>query len=282
VHARHVRQQSRYTVAVRDKKDGGVEFCPHEDADTEHPFKGLRHDEITKFTLPVALRREADMPRKKRHRESEHYAPIERFLRRRFGCFVTAQDRGTRFGRVDVIGLRDIGGELSGAFEIIAVEVKAGNQPFNTATGQAYGYSVYAERCYLADLRDGTEPFSLDEIDIASRLGVGLLAIRPSGRVADILASPRGAPLVRMRAKIIERLGYSQCVICGSAFQRGDAKQFFKHVSRDIAKAVKEEKGFVYWLHDIDARKRQGYFYTYERRCMCRNCVGNLFGKGSP
>ena len=58
MHARHVRQQSRYTVAVRDKKDGGVEFCPHEDADTEHPFKGLRHDEITKFTLPVALRKE--------------------------------------------------------------------------------------------------------------------------------------------------------------------------------------------------------------------------------
>jgi len=58
VHGRHVRQQSQYTVAVRDQSNGGVEFCSHEDAITERPFPWLRFDEITKFTLPVALRGE--------------------------------------------------------------------------------------------------------------------------------------------------------------------------------------------------------------------------------
>jgi len=101
------------------------------------------------------------MPRKRNQGETRHYPLIEKFLRKRFNCFVTAQNRGTNFGRIDVIGLRDIGGDLSGAIEIIRVEVKDGNQPFNTATGQAYSYSIFAERCYLADSRSGVNPFSL-------------------------------------------------------------------------------------------------------------------------
>jgi hypothetical protein len=59
-----------------------------------------------------------------------------------------------RFGRIDVIGIRDIGGDLSGEVETVAVEVKRGSTPFANACGQTYGYSVYANRVYLADLRD--------------------------------------------------------------------------------------------------------------------------------
>ena len=94
------------------------------------------------------------MPRKRRLAEKDRYPIIETYIRKRFNCFETVQNKGTKFGRVDVVGLRDIGGDLSGALEVVAVEVKNGNQPFNTAVGQAYSYSVYAERCYLADARD--------------------------------------------------------------------------------------------------------------------------------
>jgi hypothetical protein len=53
-----------------------------------------------------------------------------------------------------VIGIRDIGGDFSGEVETIAVEVKRGSTPFVNACGQAFGYSVYSNRVYLADLRD--------------------------------------------------------------------------------------------------------------------------------
>ena len=93
------------------------------------------------------------MPRKRRS-EHEYYEAVERFLKKRFHCFVAAQNRGTKFGRVDVIGIRDIGGDLSGVVEIIAVEVKVGNQPFNTATGQAYGYlSTLTTSCTVFEFR---------------------------------------------------------------------------------------------------------------------------------
>jgi len=55
---RHIRQQSQYTVAIRDKEGEGVEFCPHEDAIRERPFKDVRFDEITKFILPMRIRDE--------------------------------------------------------------------------------------------------------------------------------------------------------------------------------------------------------------------------------
>jgi hypothetical protein len=220
------------------------------------------------------------MPTKKLA-EKDYYGYVEKFLKNRFDCFVTAQNRGTKFGRVDVVGIRDIGGEHKGDTEIIGVEVKGGNQPFNTATGQAYGYSVYADRCYLADVRDGARPFTLEEIDIASKLGVGLLAIRPKGSVTEILTSPKHIPLVHMRVQLINKLGYSECMICGSTFERGDDDNWNKYVSREIKRAVKQEKGFVYWLFDIDARKRSlsSRKYVYDRRYVCAECIKNLYGE---
>jgi len=67
------------------------------------------------------------MPTKKMQRESYLYPFVETYLRKRFKCFTTARNKGTSFGRVDVVGLRDIGGNLNGSVEVIAVEVKAGN-----------------------------------------------------------------------------------------------------------------------------------------------------------
>jgi hypothetical protein len=216
-------------------------------------------------------------PKGKIRGESRYYPMIEKFLKRRFNCFTTSKNRGTLFGRIDVIGLRDIGGDLSGNVEIIGVEVKAGNQPFNTATGQAFGYSIYAERCYLADARPGITPYSLDEIDIASKLGVGLLAIRPNGTVSEILASPEHTPMPNMRADIIEKLIYAQCVICNSVFKRGDETSYNRFVKRNLLKAMKEEKGYVYWLWEVNNRRKIKLAYNYVRRYICSDCVQALY-----
>jgi len=215
----------------------------------------------------------------RKHRESDHYQPVENFLKRRFGCFVTDQNRGTKFGRVDVIGIRDIGGNLSGEIEVIGVEVKNGNQPFNTATGQAFGYSVYAERCYLADVRNSQVPFELEEIDIASKLGVGLLAIKPNGTVVEVLTSPQHIPLPKVRAQLINTIGYSMCVFCGSVFERSDNDYQFKNAKRTLEKAYEEEKGFVYWLEEVNKRRKPAPKHNRVKRYVCSDCVQGLYGE---
>jgi hypothetical protein len=150
-------------------------------------------------------------------RERDLYSRVASYLRTAVGCSDTAIDTGLQLGRIDVIGVRGIGGDLSGEAETSAVEVKAGRQPFATSAGQADGYSVYAHRCYLVDLRIGRQPFNGNEIDIASRLGIGLLALRPKG-VREVLSAPRNEPIERLNLELLERLGYARCTIFCATF----------------------------------------------------------------
>jgi hypothetical protein len=219
-------------------------------------------------------------------RERDLYDNVARYLRNTVGCSDTAIDTGLQLGRIDVIGLRGIGGDLSGEAETIAVEVKAGRQPFATSAGQAHGYSVYAHRCYLADLRDGKQPFTGNEIDIASRLGIGLLALRLRG-VREVLTAPRNEPIERLNLELLQRLAYARCTICGSLFRTGTTKmRRFSEVSRStsrgaVLKAARQERGFVYWLEDptIPSLHVDEKGYLYNRRYLCKDCVANLFGE---
>src|SRR6266516_7021822 len=102
----------------------------------------------------------------KRPPETSFYPIVERWLKKQFGCFITAVNKGLRHGRIDVIGVRDVGGDLSGAIETIGIEVKRGLFPFANACGQTLGYNVYVNRAYLADVRRTN--FTANEIHIAS------------------------------------------------------------------------------------------------------------------
>jgi hypothetical protein len=209
-------------------------------------------------------------------REKKLYPLVERYIRRRFECFVSGQNRGTRHGRVDVIGIRDIGGYLNGSFELIGVEVKAGYQPFNIAAGQASGYSVYANRCYLADVRSGPRFFDLEEIDIAGALRIGLLAVTGS-KVVQVLAAPPSVPLARLQLELVEKLGYSACSLCGSLFRRSTGRNFTENVSSaGLGKAAEREKGAIFWLFEHAKGRRDPRSYVYHRRYLCADCVRTL------
>src|SRR4051812_12565036 len=108
--------------------------------------------------------------------EKTLYPMVDRWMHRHFRCFRTAVNKGLRHGRIDIIGVRDIGGDLSGEVETIAIEVKRGAFPFANGCGQALGYKTYANRVYLADKRQ--DSFTTDELHIASHLGIGLIQIR--------------------------------------------------------------------------------------------------------
>lgn len=212
--------------------------------------------------------------------ESDQYPIVERWIKQRKHCFKTAINKGLRYSHADVVGVRDIGGELSGDVETIIVEVKRGTEAFATASGQTLGYNVYANRVYLADQRAKT--FTQDEIQIASHLGIGLIHIRGT-RCSEVLSSPFYNPIRRFNLALLENLGLGRCQLCGSFFRIGTNEKRFGNLEReDVKKAVDKEKGLVFWNEEVSARKDklrirpnpQGL--VFDRRFICRICVDKL------
>jgi hypothetical protein len=220
-------------------------------------------------------------------KERELYPRVANWAKRELGCFATGIDKGVRHGRIDVVGLRDTGGRLSGHSEVVAIEVKRGTQPFANAIGQATGYSIYADRCYLADVRPSG--FSDVEKSIALRLGVGLIEIRGSSHISvrEVLTAPVREPLGGLRLDVIEKLNYSLCTLCGSLFERGDAGNWSAHVTREqptkkrhMRDAVESEKGLVYWLTEPAERSvlpQDESETSFHRRYVCADCMEALF-----
>jgi hypothetical protein len=131
------------------------------------------------------------MAQQRKRRESELYPLLEKWMMRHFRCFKTGINVGLQYSRADVLGLRDVGGSLSGDVESIVIEVKRGTEPFATASGQALGYRVYANRVYLAV--EHQSGFTHSELDIASHLGIGLIQVKGNS-CREVLSSPTISP----------------------------------------------------------------------------------------
>jgi len=217
-------------------------------------------------------------------KEKKLYPIVERWLKRHYKCFAAGNDKGLRGGggRVDVVGFRDIGGDLSGEVESIAVEVKTDKTPFATASRQTVGYRVYANRVYLAVSRE--KAFSPDEIAVAGHLGIGLIQVR-KGRCVEILTSPYHVPIKRLNLLLMESLKLAHCQICDCVFPLGDPNKGGRwareNVSRKLMKAAESGRGYKFWNYEVGERKgkavgrRDGI--TYERRFICGDCVYSLF-----
>jgi hypothetical protein len=224
--------------------------------------------------------------KKKAPLEKTYYPLVARWLKRHFLCFKVAVNKGLRYGRIDVIGIRDIGGDLSGEVEAIAVEVKRGATPFANACGQTFGYSVYANRVYLADLR--AERFSQDEIFIASNLAIGLIQIKGK-RCQEVLSSPFYRPVPKLQLRLFEALRLGKCQLCDSIFQIGNPEggNTYSKVSREnIGRAIDAEKGLMFWNREVANRKRQlgirgskDDTTTFERRFFCPDYVKVVLGQ---
>jgi hypothetical protein len=211
--------------------------------------------------------------------ESDLYEPVQKWVRRHFRCWQTGINTGPNIGRIDVVGVRDVGGDLSGKSEVIAVEVKQGKPVFATAAGQAHGYSVMADRCYLAVPTADRGEFTSAELQIAGHLGIGLLAIRRT-RIEVVLTAPPCDPIEELRLQVIEKLGLAHCSLCGTLFRRAaDSPHDFKGVVRQgertsLETAVKKQRGFMWWLWEAaeerDLKARDGVFW---RRYLCGDCT---------
>ena len=152
-------------------------------------------------------------------KEAKLYPIVEKWMKKHFLCFRTAINTGLKHGRIDVVGVRDVGGDLSGEIETISIEVKRGTEAFATSSGQALGYKIYANRVYLADVR--SESFSHEEISIASNLGIGLIQIK-NGKCSEIISSPFYNPMTSLHLSVIEKLALGKCQLCNTFFELGD------------------------------------------------------------
>jgi hypothetical protein len=213
--------------------------------------------------------------------EKNYYRHVAKWLEKSHQCFKTSENTGLKYSRADVVGVRDIGGDLTGEIETIIVEVKIGTEAFATASGQTLGYKVYANRVFLADKRD--DGFTNDEIQIASHLGIGLILINKKNMCQEILSSPYYKPLPKLNSLLLEKLRLGMCQLCHSYIEIGDEKRTYKLMERkNINKAVLEEKGYMFWNYEVGARKKLSgirsseKFETFERRFLCRDCISIL------
>lgn len=213
--------------------------------------------------------------------EIELYPVVERWARKRFKFFLTRTNRGLKFGRIDVLGVRDTGGDLSGEIETVAIEVKRGRTPFAVACGQTLGYRVYVNRVYLADVRDS---YSTEEMQIASNLGIGLIQIR-RGNCREELSSPSYTPITKLNLELLEGVGLGRCQFCGCFFEIGEASRHrFSRLSRaNVRKALESERGLMYWNDEVSERKnrlhprRKDGGTIFERRFICHSCIRAFF-----
>lgn len=217
-------------------------------------------------------------------KESDLYPIVKKWLEKNHRCFKSKEDTGLKYSRIDVVGVKDVGGDLSGEVETIAVEVKKGTEPFAKASGQALAYKVYANRIYLADQRD--EAFTPDEIHIASHLGVGLIHIH-NKECEEVLSSPYYKPIEKLNLMLLENLALGKCQLCGCFFGIGDIERnkFTKLVRENFEKAMKDEKGLMFWNREVAERKNKLRIRetkdgsTYERRFICPDCIYYFFSQ---
>lgn len=217
--------------------------------------------------------------------EKTLYTLVETWMRRKFRCFQSGTNLGFSFSRVDVLGVRDIGGSGSGEIETIGIEVKCGAGDFATACGQAVGYTVYANRVYLAQKRQ--QAFKQKELEIASHLGVGLVHINQY-HLREALSAPYHSTLPGITIDVLDKLDLGRCQLCQSFFITG-TDQRNERVSLSVRNAVKAGKAYQFFTEAQEARKIKARLLpdrstSYDSRYICPECLKVMteIAKNSP
>jgi len=218
---------------------------------------------------------------KRRFDETTLYPSVEDFLRSEsIGCFKTEQRVGTSFiGIADVIGVREIGGDVRGDVEVISVEVKPSAKTFGKILGQALGYSLFAHKCYLAVRLPSDKHFSLEQKELATKLGVGLIEIKEhynDWKCTQVLSSGNHSPHPHQMETLLRRgLDLIRCIFCGLFIDMKDEK-----VTNSWDAAREKEKIYQMWRKPkrklLFSRRKKG---DKRRMYVCKDCVRELWAE---
>ena len=134
------------------------------------------------------------------------------------GCLLTPEvPRTLPDPRPDAVGIRHVGGQLKGDFEVVSVVIRTSTKRFISACGEASAHSIQADRSYLACYL-GSEEFNEDQVDVALHLGIGLINISSDEQCQRTVPAPLSHPRSGLRAALLHRLGLAICQLCGVSF----------------------------------------------------------------
>lgn len=215
-------------------------------------------------------------------REASLYKGVERFTKKSLGCQFVKQQVGTRLGKIDVAGVRELRGDFESDVEVVAIEVKEERAAFLNAIGQAVAYSVYAHRCYLAIRRRRGNSFTTEECQVAAQFGVGLIEIG-SGKFSMPVTSRRFSPEDRNVLQIIHRLSLFRCSLCRAVYEDTDRSDVNQSGQIDLpgnpkyrgqlSRILKKGKHARYYLYNLHHQRDDQRQYVYDRRYLCQDCI---------
>lgn len=167
-----------------------------------------------------------------RLREKTLYPRLRRFLETNFDCKWVVSCKGSEdVGQLDVAGVRVFQERFSNRYEVIGVEVKPRTSHFGKKIGQTLGYSLLAHRVYLAC----KESFTVPQIELASRLGVGLIRINPKSGCEEVIGSRVFQPDKEKMLKLLIRMDLAECMLCGSIIDGKCSKNLQEAIKRKIS-----------------------------------------------
>lgn len=223
-------------------------------------------------------------------REASLYKRVEHFAKNSLGCQFAKQQVGTRLGKIDVAGVRELRGDFESDAEVVAIEVKEERAAFLNAIGQAVAYSIYAHRCYLAVRRRRGNSFTDEERQVATQFGVGLIEIG-SNKFSMPVTPRRFSPENRNVLQIIHRLGLFRCAPCRAVYEdadRSDINQSGQIYLPDnskyrgqLLKILQKGKHARYYLYNLHHQRDDKRRYVYDKRYLCQDCV-SLFASLVP
>ena len=183
------------------------------------------------------------------------------------GCLLTPESPKTISDpRPDAVGIRHVGGQLVGDFELIAVLIRPSTKRFISVCGQTSAQSIHSDRTYLACYL-GSEEFTEEQIDTALHLGIGLLRIDGDRRCHRSVPAPLNSPNNRIRASLLHQLGLIVCQLCGVSFS------LFPDQQQDDAVLWNER-----WADRFGRLRNES---VYDRRYLCPDCVANISELGT-
>ena len=183
------------------------------------------------------------------------------------GCLLTPESPKTISDpRPDAVGIRHVGGQLVGDFELIAVLIRPSTNRFISVCGQTSAQSIHSDRTYLACYL-GSEEFTEEQIDTALHLGIGLLRIDGDRRCHRSVPAPLNSPNNRIRASLLHQLGLIVCQLCGVSFS------LFPDQQQDDAVLWNER-----WADRFGRLRNES---VYDRRYLCPDCVANISELGT-
>jgi len=198
--------------------------------------------------------------------EKDLHPIVVNYLKEGMKCFAAKKGGGQDYvGIPDAFGIKDIGGLYKSNIIGIAVEVKPNLNSIAKKLGQALGYSLFSHRCYLAV----PKVFSPDHIEMANKLGVGLLQIKDN-TCEKILDSQSHEPIENLFLSAVYNLGWCRCDICGEFKEHN--KRF---TEKNIRFALKDNRIYHRKITPRDkvyySSRKDRYSFT-----ICPDCMNDI------